>query len=306
LEGSLGAGLIYNAPALDNRRGAQLVDLVEDGSFLRWGYYDEDGDYSYQGGLQIDPPVADGEWHTLRLVTRRNVSTIYLDGQELASVENQNEGGHVGLLTSQARVEFDDITLTTNPGEETPALLALPLAQFEDTFNDGEADGWQVISGDWQVIEGEYRQLNPAESGQASVSPFQGETYTAQAKIRYLDGAMEGGFTYNMAQPDTLSRSQIVGYTADGQAVQWGYIDDAGNFIVDGQVEVADGRDGQWHSLQLTVEPTRALVSLDGQIVADNLPLTFEGGYVGLYTSQGSLAFDDITMTLGSANGTGE
>ena len=212
----------------------------------------------------------------------------------------------VGLLTSQARVEFDDVTLIASPAEEAAGVLALPLAQFEDTFNDGEADGWQTMAGDWQVIEGEYRQSSLDESGQFSVSPFQGEAYTVQARLRHLDGAMAGGFIYNMAQPENRTRSQMVGYTTDGQALQWGYVDEAGDLVVEGTAEVADGRDGQWHTLQLTVEPTRALVSLDGQLVADNLPLTFEGGYVGLYTDQGSLAFDDITMALNPADETGQ
>lgn len=298
IDGNLGAGLIYGAPNIDTRAGAGIVDVAENGSFLRWGYYDDDGAYTYQGGLAIDPPVDDGNWHSLRLVTRQEASTIYLDDQEISTFQNQNQGGYVGLVTSEARVEFDDVALLSIPAGEELSVLEIPLAQFEDNFEDGEADGWQALTGDWQVINNEYHQLNLEEANARSVSPFQGDAYIVQSRIKYVEGAMEAGFYYNMAQPDTLAQSQSVGYTAQGEALQWGHFDEAGNFVPEGQADIPPSADGEWHTLQIAVAEGQVTITLDGQPVAENLPLTYSSGYVGLYANNGHAAFDDIRMRL--------
>ena len=109
VEGNFGAGFVYNIPNPEIRSGAQLVDLTDNGSFLRWGYYSKNDDYVYQGGIAVSPPVADGEWHTLHLIVQADSSKVFLDNKEITMIKNLNQTGHVGLVTSQSYVEFDDV-----------------------------------------------------------------------------------------------------------------------------------------------------------------------------------------------------
>ena len=103
----LSAGLVVGAPDVSSRAGAQIIDLTDQGSFLRWGRYDESGNYVYDGGMALETSLGDGQWHTLRLIARPDGIEIYLDGQLMATIENGNPaGGRVGLVTSQAEVAF--------------------------------------------------------------------------------------------------------------------------------------------------------------------------------------------------------
>ncbi len=111
IDGNLGAGFVYNAPNLNDRANAMMVDLTEQGTAMRWGYYNERGDYIFLASAPISPPVADGNWHTLRLETRGAESTIYLNDQEVGVIQNQSTSGYVGLVTTQAAVEFDEVRL---------------------------------------------------------------------------------------------------------------------------------------------------------------------------------------------------
>jgi len=118
IEAEMGGGLIYHAPSMDTRAGAQSIDFTDEGGFLRWGYYDKNTHYNYVGGAQIAPPMSDGQWHTLRLVTHAAQTTVFLDEQQVAVIENINQNGHVGLTTSLGQIDFDDTTLVLLPATQ--------------------------------------------------------------------------------------------------------------------------------------------------------------------------------------------
>lgn len=119
IEGEHGGGLIYNAPHLDRRHGAHLVDFTHQSSFIRWGYYNNDnGNFVYVGGTNLEKPINDAEWHTLRLVTESISTTIFLDDQLIATVENQSGAGRIGLVTSLATVEFDRVNVKLDPEQD--------------------------------------------------------------------------------------------------------------------------------------------------------------------------------------------
>jgi hypothetical protein len=112
LEGEMGAGLIFNAPNRDSKKGAQMLSYTGKGSYLQWGHYDDGGVFQFKGGA----PVAnggDGKWHTLAVHVVGATYTISLDGATLA--ENlpleRASGGQVGLLASMSRVAFANVKL---------------------------------------------------------------------------------------------------------------------------------------------------------------------------------------------------
>lgn len=307
VNGTMGGGFIYNAPQANNRHGAQVVDLDQQGGFLRWGHYDAQGNYIYAGGSKVTPAINDGNWHQLALLTHADKSTISLDGHMLGQLTNQSAAGYLGLITSQASVEFDDVTLTVlgpttltgTAAVAAPTATALSTRTFalRDDFANGNLNGWRVLNGTWQFTDESYQQLNVAGTDLGSISTFQGETYTVTVRMRYLDGAMGGGLYFNMAQRDDKMRSQMINYTRGGNAIQWGHFDEGGNFVFEDLAQVPNGADGEWHTLQVAVAQGKATFRLDGTTLATAAPLPFTSGYVGLLVSNSKVAFDDFTIT---------
>jgi len=115
--GEMGGGLIYNAPSQESRAGAQIIDVDERGRYLRWGYYDAAGLYTFTGGVTLDAGLADSDWHRLRLVTQENNSIIWFDDQEVGRTVNQSIEGYLGLVASRAQIDFDDLVVIALPPE---------------------------------------------------------------------------------------------------------------------------------------------------------------------------------------------
>ncbi len=110
VKGEMGGGFIYNAPNQDTRAGAQVIDMDKQGGFLRWGHYDAKGEYIYEGGMPLTPSLNDGQWHTLHLITHASASIFSLDRQPLIKLTNTSPGGYLGLVTSNAAVDFDNVS----------------------------------------------------------------------------------------------------------------------------------------------------------------------------------------------------
>ncbi|MCX6050598.1 MAG: hypothetical protein NT075_36370 [Chloroflexi bacterium] len=313
VEGEMGGGFIYNAPSQTDRAGAQVIDMDKQGGFLRWGRYDAKGQYIYEGGMPLAQPLNDGQWHTLHLITHAGASLLMLDGRPVAKLTNTSTSGYFGLITSNAAVDFDSITVSVLPPVEA-ALLPMPAVtftgtassaltntvtaptNFNDDFADGNAAGWRVLNGTWQVVEQEYQQTGTDGFDLGSISAFQGDVYTVSVRLRWLDGSMGGGLYFNMTQRDAKMGSQMINYTRKGKALQWGHFDEGGNFVFEGSAPVADGGDGQWHTLMLGIRTGKATFLLDDKLIAKNVTLTSQGGYVGLLTSASKVAFDDIKI----------
>ncbi|NTW02558.1 MAG: hypothetical protein HGA19_14980 [Oscillochloris sp.] len=305
--GAMGGGIIYNAPNLTTRGGAQIVDLDKQGAFVRWGHYEEDGTYRFDGGADLNPPLNDKKWHTMRVDTHGATSTISIDDQEIDTIDNISTEGYVGLSSSQAEVEFDDMSVRTLPaeGDQLTKPTAVPTAapsvepissRFSDDFADGNAQGWQVLGGTWQVLDNEYQQTSTDGVDLASVSSFSGKNYSASIRLRQIDGEMRSGLIFNMNQRDSKARSQIVNFTQGGTSLQWGHFDEGGNFVFEGSAELPKAEKGAWHTLQVRVADGKVAISLDDEEITTDIDLTYNKGYVGLIASGGSAAFDDIQI----------
>jgi hypothetical protein len=298
IDGEMGGGFIYNAPFATVRNGAQLVDADQGGRYLRWGHYDENGAYIFDGGAPLDPGLADGDWHTLRLLTHSGQSTIWFDGQELGQITNGSTAGYLGLITSQAQMDFDDVVVTALPAAALGATapITATTAGLSDDFANGNANSWRVLAGTWQFTDGVYQQNNTDGSDYGTITTYQGNRYRASVRTRLLEGSMGAGFYFNMAQRDDKMRSQMVSYTADGAQMQWGSFDEGGNFVFQGIADVPTGGDGDWHSLTLEVDGGAATLTVDETIVATAIPLTYASGYIGLFANHSKVAFDDFTV----------
>ena len=108
---------------------------------------------------------------------------------------------------------------------------------------------------------------------------------------------MGGGLYFNMAQRNDKMRSQMISYTRNGAAIQWGHFDEGGNFVFEDTADVPNGGDGAWHTLTVVVQQKQATFFLDQKLLARDVALTYTGGYVGLLVSNSKVAFDDFAIT---------
>ncbi len=310
--GEMGGGFIYNAPSIDSRAGAQIIDMDDGGRFLRWGHYDAAGNYNYDGGAPLEVGLDDGEWHTLQLVTHGAHSTVIFDGKEMGQPDNLSTVGFLGLVTSRAQLAFDDLVIMALPVLDIPTAVAetnvittpvataaitdVAITGFRDDFADGNHNGWRVLNGTWQFTDGLYQQNNVDGSDLGAISTFQSDQYHVTVRTRLLEGSMGAGLYFNMAKREANMGSQIVSYTADGNQIQWGSFDEGGNFVLQGLADVPNGGDGAWHTLSLQVESSRAAIAVDDVPVAEAISLTYASGYVGLFANHSKVAFDDFEI----------
>lgn len=103
----LNGGLVIGQPELGSRRGATLIDFTADGSYLRWGLYDDSsGQYIYLGGAAVSSSFDPFATHRLRIESRSDRTALIVDGTEVAAIDPIPHG-HIGLVTSLASVDFD-------------------------------------------------------------------------------------------------------------------------------------------------------------------------------------------------------
>ncbi len=114
LAGTNHGGVVVGQSHEDTRSGAWLVDLTNGGSTLRWGTYNETGYYQNTGSVDIAAPAA-GQFVNITVTVLDNNITIEYEGTEVASLPTTTGDGHVGLVSTQTAVAYDNVTLTALP-----------------------------------------------------------------------------------------------------------------------------------------------------------------------------------------------
>ena len=127
--GDLNSGLILGIPERGRKHGGTVIDITGEGTYLRWGAYDDEtGEWSFVGGAPIDPALVPDEWAELKLEARADRTGIILNGEPIASIDPV-EPGFVSLVVSVANIEFKDFVLEPvdgEPAEEEPAEEPAP------------------------------------------------------------------------------------------------------------------------------------------------------------------------------------
>lgn len=294
--GESGGGFIYSAPNQTSKAGAQMIDFVDAGAYLRWGYFDESGSYIYVGGSALEPGLTDGEFHDLQIITHQRESTIYFDGTEIATVENRTIGGYVGLVSTLSQIQFDDIHLISLPAEDELEAISDTPINYEDGFDSSIANQWNALSGDWVIFSEEYHQTNADGFDNVSSSVFSGGEYRLTVKTRVVEGEMGAGVVFNMSDRSSKAESQVISFTNNGQAIQWGHYDGSEEFIFEGIVTVPNAGDGGWQAIDLIVQNGEARIALNGEVIIPNFNLIYDEGYIGLVANTSHVAFDDFKV----------
>ncbi len=185
-----------------------------------------------------------------------------------------------------------------------PQQAAPPLAfpYYADYADPNTISAYVPFGGDWEVRDEMLVQLSTSGYDLGTVIPLQIPTdqpYIYEMSVRYLDGEHSGGILFNAQQPGTRQRSHMARFNTDGNLwwLIYGYFDDGSAFIGQGSVQLTvPARDPVPHLLGVRVSGSTYTLLVDGQPVAPDIPLQYQGGAVGLITAAAQVAFDDLRV----------
>lgn len=113
--GPVSGGLIINQPKIGKRDGATMIDITDEGSYVRWGHYNPAGGaYVFDGGVELASPVDGVAGVTLAVAIKDDQGTVLLDGRQVGTFTPASDTGFVGLVTSEASLRFRDVVLGTS------------------------------------------------------------------------------------------------------------------------------------------------------------------------------------------------
>jgi len=174
------------------------------------------------------------------------------------------------------------------------AVVSGAVAQTSPSNPSKDIDGWVPFSGRWELEGGLLNQIdgNGFDQGIGYDSNTY-QSYTLEVTLRHLKGA-GGGVLFNMAEPNQLAGASMVRYSDRSDAIFWGYFDETGEFEGQGYAKVsAPGLEE--HVFKIESGSSTYAVYLDNQIIARDLPLVRNSGYIGLISSQSVVAFGPIS-----------
>lgn len=195
---------------------------------------------------------------------------------------------------------------TATPTATQPRATALPARSATLTLG---ANGWQpVLRGDlndasWRPIGGQWAFSNDAlvqsdPNGIDLAIAYAGaafKEYTYSVDITHREGHA-AGILFNMPYTDRINGAHMVRYSERRPGgIFWGYFDNGGKFVGQGYASVDPPADAR-HTLRVVSGATQYSVYLDDFLLAADLPLQQNFGFVGLVTVQSTASFDRIKI----------
>lgn len=181
------------------------------------------------------------------------------------------------------------------------APASMPAAQGGTTldFADAQASAadWVPQAGEWAFTDGGYAQTQLDRYDLMSLlnRKIEGD-YRFQVDLKYLEGDMGGGIVFNAPDVNSKNGAQMISYSEKGNYLQWGAFDEQGTFQFKGGSPVANGADGQPHTLAVIVAGASYRVELDGTTLVADVPVASAGGHVGLFASTSHVLFDNVKL----------
>ena len=115
--GDRGPGLLFNGAIAGRLAGSQMITYTFDGSYLKWGWFDASGSFTFQGGMTV-PSGADGAPHDVGAILHGDTYDVTLDGRTLATDVPvvPAHGDRIGLIDTTAHAVFESLTIATLAG----------------------------------------------------------------------------------------------------------------------------------------------------------------------------------------------
>jgi hypothetical protein len=310
-EDTQAAGVNFNAQYPEIQRDHERVYVSREGgqTELLAGVADEAG--GFQASARVPLPAA-ADTLKLDLLVRGTTYDVLIDGEPLL----QNRpltyfDGLVGLFAINGPTEFDDLSIevlddsfslelsTVEPELATAVEVDEGPSLYASNFSEGVADGWVPFSGDWRVEDGRLTQFDA--SGYDFGIGYEGQTFqsfTVQAAFNHLTGT-GAGLLFNMASPSQLKDAHVVRYSDRSDSVVYGFFDEKGVFNSQGYSGVPAPAADE-HVLKVVSGESSYDLYVDNQLIASEIPLFRNNGYIGLVTAKSTTAYSliDVVASL--------
>ncbi len=182
------------------------------------------------------------------------------------------------------------------------AILQGDAAAWTAAFRgDLRTAGWRPLAGQWRFRNDSLVQEDPNGFDLGityAANAFQKYSLTTSFSHRDGNGA---GVLFNMPYSDRLNGAHMVRYSDRRPGgIFWGYYDDSGKFVGQGYANVTPPGDAR-HTLRVVSDETTYSIYLDDYLVAADLPLQQNYGYIGLIAVQSSVDFDSVAVGAADA-----
>lgn len=188
--------------------------------------------------------------------------------------------------------------LVANPAQVSP--LTFP---YSTDFSTEDWQAYQRFGGDWSLRDQTLVQMSPTGDDLGIIIPLAisaEQAYQHSTQVRWLGGTFGGGILFNLQQTATRQQSHMARFfVQEGRlSLLYGYYGDDSNFTGQGNVGLAlSPTSDAWQTLAVQVQGDVYQLLVNGQVVASQIPLVYQGGSVGLITSTSQVAFDDVQVT---------
>jgi len=314
-ESTKAAGVNFNAQYPEIQRDHERVYISREGGKLELlaGVADEAG--GFQASARVAVPSA-ADTLKLDLLVRGTTYDVLIDDEPLL----QNRpltyfDGLVGLFAINGPTEFDDLSIevlddsftlelsTVEPELATAVDFDEGQLLYASDFSAGMAGGWVPFWGDWRVEEGRLTQFDG--SGYDFGIGYEGQTfqsYSVQTAFNHLTGS-GAGLLFNMASPSQLKDAHVVRYSDRSDSVVYGYFDENGVYNTQGYSSVSAPFADE-HIFKVVSGESSYDLYVDNQLLASEIPLVRNNGYIGLLTAKSTAAFSqiDVAASLSDPN----
>jgi hypothetical protein len=157
----------------------------------------------------------------------------------------------------------------------------------------------EPTTGSWVRADGIVTQQSTLSQDMLYPTGLIAENFTVNMRITLPSDVADagGGLLFHMANRDLLVDAQMVRLADGGKTIMWGYYDSSGAFIGEGGTTINLPAP---YDLSIVVQPASYAIFVNGTLLAENLPLTFSGGYLAYLSFSGPTSFSDFNLILAS------
>jgi len=181
---------------------------------------------------------------------------------------------------------------------------------YQDNFVTADILQYPSFGGDWDVRDETLVQISTTGFDLGIIVPMDisdEQAYSYSVDMRYLGGTMGGGLIFNSQNGRNRQQSHMVRFNVDDNRMWmiYGYFGDDSNFTGQGSVPLEITPDNaDWQRPGVLVGVDSYAVTLNGDILVDDIPLEYFGGAIGLNTSASQVAFDNLVVEAWDNTGT--